>query len=398
MMSNTAATKQLREEYEQFYTSRGLGRLLLSQIPDNAWFNKKLNALDLCMGQGSLLECVAEIASYTSLFGTDIDQFNIDAVNRNPQLNVNTYCIDATTPEVSALYTKEQFDLIVGNPPFKLIRNEDFIKTELENLGYYSCSAYIEAEVYFLLYGLKLLKNNGYLAYILPDGIFTKIALNTLRKFLVDNFTIESIVEIEPKSFQGTEAKTHLIIIKKCESKKSKIPLLKSQLPTREISKIDFINRGDYSYYRKASAFKKETLASLKVNILRGKKTKKNLLQMGVSNYIHTTNITHNGSELNTTLNADDKIVAQKGDIVIARVGTRCLGKFGFIESGEFYISDCVFIVRCNNHENQKSILNTLSSPFGKNWIDSVSKGVGARHITTSDLYKLPIVVGNNEN
>ncbi|MBF8999579.1 N-6 DNA methylase [Vibrio nitrifigilis] len=398
MNSNAIVKKEQRDEHEQFYTSRELGRLLLSHLPDKTWLKNELSVLDLCMGQGALLECVSEIAPQALLSGIDIDQLNVDAVNVNSQLDINTLCIDATTPELSKLYAKKSFDIIVGNPPFKLIRNDDHIKAELGSIGYYSSSKYIEAEIYFLLYGLKLLRDGGYLAYILPDGIFTKLSLKSLRKFLVSKFCIHSIMEIEPKSFEGTEARTHLLVIKKSNPDKSLVSLFKANRSTQVISKSEFENRGDYSYYRKAYPLKMKTLESLGAKIFRGRNTKKMLLNMEVNNYIHTSNISHLGSTLRTTLCANDKLVAIKGDIIIARVGTRCLGKFGMVESGEFFVSDCVFIVRCENIYYQKLILNTLSSPFGKSWIDSVSKGVGARHITTKDLYQLPIIVEKNEN
>ncbi|PML78823.1 N-6 DNA methylase [Enterovibrio norvegicus] len=398
MNSNALETKDRREEHEQFYTSRELGRLLLSLLPGKTWVSGKLNVLDLCMGQGALLECVSEIAPQAALFGTDIDPVNIDAVNLNDQLDIDARCIDATTPELRRIYSKKYFDVIVGNPPFKLIHNDKYIKRELESVGYSSRSTYIEAEIYFLLYGLKILKNGGYLAYILPDGIFTKVSLKGLRKFLVSNFCVHSVMEIEPGYFDGTEAKTHLLIIQKDSPTKSVVSLFKDEHPTQVITNYEFEERGDYSFYSKACALKMKTLESLGVEIFRGRNTKKVLLGFGVENYIHTTHISHSGSILKTSSFADDKLVATKGDIVIARVGTRCLGKFGVVESGQFYVSDCVFIIRSDNPKNQRLILNTLSSSFGRNWIKSVSKGVGARHITTTDLYQLPIIVGNNEN
>lgn len=398
MNFSAIATKKQREEHEQFYTSRELGELLLSRLPEKTWLKNELSVLDLCMGQGALLECVSEIAPQALLFGTDIDQYNIDTVNLNSQLNIETCCIDATTPELKNLYSTRKFDVIVGNPPFKLIHNNGHIKSELESIGYYSSTTYIEAEVYFLLYGLKLLKHDGYLAYILPDGVLTKVSLKALRKFIASNFCIQSIMEIEPRSFDGTEARTHLLVIKKSNPIKSAISLMKTNYPIQVISTFEFENRGDYSFYRKACALKMKTLADLGAKVFRGRNTKKSLLKMGISNYIHTSNISHLGSNLKTTLCAKDKLIATKGDIVVARVGTRCLGKFGLVESGEFYISDCIFIVRSENPCHQKMILDTLSSPFGKNWIELVSKGVGARHITTTDLYKLPIIVEENEN
>lgn len=399
MMLNTAVTKQPRkEEHEQFYTSKELGRLLLSQIPQKWLKLQQVNALDLCMGQAALLECVSEISPTASLFGTDIDLSNIEIVNMKNKIAVQTHCIDATTPGISLICRNKGFNLIVGNPPFKIIKNNNFIKNELLNFGYNISSEYIEAELYFLVYGLNLLTNGGYLAYILPDGIFTKISLMKFRRFLSFNFSIEAIFEIEPGSFRGTEAKTHLLLIKKSLPTKDNILLHKVDSKTQSISISDFINRGDYSFYSKACAIKMETLSSLNVEIIRGRYTKKYLTENNIENYIHTNKISHSGTKLTSKSQVSLNKKAKKGDIVIARVGTRCIGKFGVIESGEFYVSDCIFIIRSKTKNHRDAIIKTLKSSFGRNWLDSASKGVGARHITTSDLYNLPVIVGENEN
>jgi hypothetical protein len=49
--------------------------------------------------------------------------------------------------------------------------------------------------------------------------------------------------------------------------------------------------------------------------------------------------------------------------------------------------------IRTITPETRESILKTLKSPIGKSWLNSISKGVGARHITMTDLNELPIFI-----
>ncbi|MBY7857081.1 N-6 DNA methylase [Vibrio fluvialis] len=396
MMLNLSLQRNSREIHEQFYTSKELGELLVSYLPTSIWSKPSLKTLDLCMGQGSLLECVSEKKKSSLLYGSDIDPDNITAVHKNKNISVKTKCIDASNPSVTKLFEKNTFDLVVGNPPFKLIKNTSFIREQFSEVGLSFNSKLVEAEAYFLMYGLKLLKNNGHLAYILPDGFFTNNSLSSLRKHLSDNLKIEAIVEIPPRSFVGTEAKTHLIVIKKTKSNNNKINLHSNNSPTIKITKREFINRGDYSFYKKATALKMKTLESLGISLIRGRKSKKEIIESGKENYIHTTNLEKKGSTFSNFSTATDTVKAVAGDIVLARVGTRCLGKYGVVKNGEYYISDCIIIIRCKYKEHLKLLLKTISSPFGQSWINSVSKGVGARHITVSDLYQLPILIEKN--
>ena len=94
-----------------------------------------------------------------------------------------------------------------------------------------------------------------------------------------------------------------------------------------------------------------------------------------------------------------DKI-AKKNDIIIPRVGSNILGRVGIVKSGYFIATDCIFIIRVRNKIDRENIKYTLESEFGKEWIHSISKGVGARHITLQDIVKLPILerAKNNDN
>ncbi|MEZ8412374.1 N-6 DNA methylase [Vibrio splendidus] len=378
--------------YEQFYTSKKLGELMLDSLSEIDWLTRSIKIVDLCMGEGALLESLSEKAPHAKLYGSDIDLRNVIKVGQSTQIEVDTHHIDATTKAILEVFKPSQFDLVVGNPPFKLIEVTPFVAEVCAEIHLYPEGSYLEAEVFFLLLGLYLLREGGTLAYIIPDGVLNKVSLQPLRRYLVENFVVENIVEIEPKSFEGTEARTHLIVLTKSEPSSELIRVQSYASKPIFIRFREFIERGDYSYYHKAIALKMKTLKCLEAQIFRGRRTKKQLLTLNVNNFIHTSTINHLGSLLETEETANDSVIAIEGDIVIARVGTRCLGKFGVVKKGEFHISDCIIIIRCNQDVHRNNVLKTLKSSFGQSWIESTSKGVGARHITVKDLYNFPII------
>lgn len=378
--------------YEQFYTSKKIGELMIESLNGINWSNRNFCVVDLCMGEGALFESVFRKAPHAKLYGSDIDLRHVLKVSQSKKLKVNTHHLDASTQDILKVFKPAQFDLVVGNPPFKLIKTTKSVSDICSEINLYPKGTYIEAEVFFLILGLNLLREGGTLAYIIPDGVLNKISLQPLRKYLTKKYVIVSIVEIEPKSFEGTEARTHLIVLEKRKPSNNLIPIQSYGSKPIFITSQEFIERGDYSNYQRATALKMKTLKSVGAQLLRGKRTKKQLLTLEVSNFVHTSTITHSGSILETEETVNDSLTAIEGDIVIARVGTRCIGKFGVIKKGGFYVSDCIIVIRCSQEEVRSQILKTLKSSFGQSWIMSTSKGVGARHITVNDLYNFPII------
>ena len=70
------------------------------------------------------------------------------------------------------------------------------------------------------------------------------------------------------------------------------------------------------------------------------------------------------------------------GDILIARVGRRCLGRVAFVSKGEAPVSDCIIVVRPENQRVGRKIWKKLSSKSCREYFAHASLGVGAKYIT----------------
>jgi hypothetical protein len=81
-----------------------------------------------------------------------------------------------------------------------------------------------------------------------------------------------------------------------------------------------------------------------------------------------------------------------KGDVVVPRVGTRCLGKVGIIRNGSFSITDCVFVIKASEYECGEMVAAALKSKFGVDWIKSIS-GIGAQYITLNITKTTPAII-----
>jgi hypothetical protein len=381
-----------KKAFSQYYTVRNISDFLLSSLPKLD--KKKPKVIDLSMGEGSLLISANKYYPTAELYGCDIDKSNVDLVNNLSGIKINAFCIDSTLPQLQSLLSSNKYDLVVGNPPFKQILNSESIKNLFESQGIGITNKTIPAEIVFLLIGLKYLKEGGIISYILPDGVLTNNKHKKFREWLCINYTVLNIIQLCKDDFEHTEAQTHIINIQKKPGKNRKISLSRigDKAKKIQISSTNFINRADYSFYSKVELITETKLKDLDIVIGRGKHTHKTLKNSGLP-YAHSTNLKKSMKGLTVRLSKGyNYSYAKKGDILIARVGTRVIGKIGTVAQGLLPYSDCLINISPLSQSTRKRILKTLESDAGKSWLASISKGVGARHITLSDIKNLPIL------
>ena len=133
-------------------------------------------------------------------------------------------------------FTDGTFDLIMTNPPFgssiKASESKHYKEYELfeKNLGYKELKDRIEddnnknkwrtsqnTEVLFLERCYNYLKEGGFLAIVLPDGILTNSTLQYVRDWLCDKFRIISVVSLPQTTFSHVKAgvKSSILFLKK---------------------------------------------------------------------------------------------------------------------------------------------------------------------------------------
>ena len=81
----------------------------------------------------------------------------------------------------------------------------------------------------------------------------------------------------------------------------------------------------------------------------------------------------------------NNKVVAVAGDIVMCRVGKRCVGKIGYIESGVAILSDCLYKISVPKAISKK-IFKLLCNKQSKEWVHISSHGVCSKVISKTDL------------
>lgn len=112
------------------------------------------------------------------------------------------------------------FDVIVGNPPYVLSREDRFKKeknffSETYKLFHEKPNLYI----LFMEKGDSLLKKNWYLGFIIPNSWLWIDSWMKIRKHLLENTAIKKIINLKWESFAWVSVETSILLYSKCLSK-----------------------------------------------------------------------------------------------------------------------------------------------------------------------------------
>jgi len=164
---------------------------------------------------------------------------------------------------------KDGFDVVIGNPPYIFTRDADFTNEfkELISKNYFSIltsrdkksksnqSGKINLFALFILRGLFINQKKGTLVYIVPNNLLRTTIYDLVRKFLIENYRIEELVDLGSAVFDNVTASTIIIQIgnnKPLKNDKSKVitnilDIAKHEYNVTEIEQSQFLKNVSYT-------------------------------------------------------------------------------------------------------------------------------------------------------
>lgn len=395
----------------KFFTKISVGEVLAGQFDGT----EPLKVLDLGAGEGSLSLSVVRLWPNVGVVTVDIDKATYTTLHENfEQSGCADHCHyvhDALDVELPSQILKEhgQFDIAVCNPPFF---NPTWTRDHADILQRATlgdaCGSVTEAtaEVLFIAQSLALLKDGGRLAVIVPDSLITTTRALKFRKSLVANHTVESVLQLPINSFLETDAQCFIIVLEKGGGPTQSVKLLNVDAD-QKVSEPLFVEghraegRMDYNYHslRCDNSEKHTSLRDLGAEVFRGSLS---TVQRKEADFpvFHTSDyksVPDGKIELSgeSGMPYPAKIVAEKGDILMARVDRNLHEKIGVVVSGSAAVTDCIYRIRLPL-QNRNRAYKALCSDKGRKNLLALTKGVGARIIGKSDLLDMPLEISDS--
>lgn len=209
----------------EFFTPQEVSRLLTKlAIGDKKTVNK---VYDPACGSGSLLLQAAKLLGKdnvtTGFFGQEINitTYNLCRINMFlHDIDYNKFDIGYGDTLLNPLHwDDEPFDCIVSNPPYSIdwVGDDDIT---LINDDRFSPAGVLapksKADYAFIMHMLSWLSSTGTASIVCFPGIFYRGgAEKKIRKYLVDNNYVDTIIQLPENLFFGTTISTCIMVLKK---------------------------------------------------------------------------------------------------------------------------------------------------------------------------------------
>ena len=229
----------------EFFTPQSVS-MLIAKLAMHG--QDKINKIyDPAAGSGSLLlQAKKQFGDHiieVGLFGQEINRTTYNLARMNMFLhNVNYDKFNiglGDTLKDPQFRDDEPFDAIVSNPPYSIgwydKDDEDLIKDDrFAPAGVLAPKS--KADFAFVLHALSYLSAKGRAAIVCFPGIFTRGGKEQkIRKYLIDNNFVETIISLAPNLFFGTPIAVNILVLSKHKSN----------------TKIQFIDASGESFFEK---------------------------------------------------------------------------------------------------------------------------------------------------
>lgn len=221
--------KKERKRYGQFFTSRKTAEFMASLFTID-YSKNELRLLDAGAGTGLLTVALVERLRKEGYKGKikvvcyENDASVLPALIENMEnikncldviydIRIENYILSQQFSEMDLFGNQvEKYDMIIGNPPYKKLTKEAPEAKTMSEICYGS------PNLYFLFWamGIRNLKDNEELVYIVPRSWTSGAYFERFRKFLFNNCVITNIhiFESRDKVFDGDSILQETIIVK----------------------------------------------------------------------------------------------------------------------------------------------------------------------------------------
>lgn len=366
--------------------------------------HQPIMACDPACGDGAFLMALDELG--IPGVGIDIDPMIIDE---------NPFRDRITVGNGLRFQPEDQFDLVIGNPPFssKYGRVKDPCLLDLFAMGQGRKSQ--ATEILFLEKFVRLAKPGGVIAIILPEGVFASLSLTYVRKWVLSVGGVMGVVSLPGNLFSRANVSVSILFLKKGIFVPESFFGIAEQISDLEHLLLDYQDRkGGTEPWSKFASLDETTFLPRHIaglshcdgvplwQILSEARSgatrygqKRRFASEGIP-YIGAINITESGIDLDRRhLFVEPgspmdipKARVRPGDVLFVRVGAGCIGRAAVVppELEGALADDWIYILRPKPGVSPEWLAGQFYTEPAKKFIATFKRGTGTPTIPKSVL------------
>jgi adenine-specific DNA-methyltransferase len=211
---NRQLTKEERSNQGIYFTPRKARDLLFTKLRDLG-VHRPARILEPSFGSGEFLYDARTIYPDSQLYGVEKNEILFQSIGESIQGGAHLSCADFLEWGVQTPPTPQRkADLIIGNPPYFIMKIEPTEKKKYANAFTGRPNIY----VIFLYKCLEThLDEGGFLAFIIPTSIYNSSYYQPMRDYIYKNTHIRYVETLNKPGFYETGQETTLLILQKKE-------------------------------------------------------------------------------------------------------------------------------------------------------------------------------------
>lgn len=184
-----------RKATGSYYTPTKVVRNLLKELVERNRGEEGKSVLDPCCGTGNFLLQLPDTFPLEKIYGNDIDIISTKLARMNMALrfqndNIEILYGHITNQDYLIDYEREDFDFIIGNPPWGYNYSQE--DTDYLQRNYITATGKsIESYDVFLERTFSKLKKGGVVSFVLPEAILNVKAHKLIRDVIIKNSSIQ---------------------------------------------------------------------------------------------------------------------------------------------------------------------------------------------------------------
>jgi len=361
--------------------------------------------LELGVGSGRLMDACLSSRIVDRYVGVELDQ-RLAAKCQSAPATVLHLANVLDPVALQSVLGSQRFSCVVGNPPFGVSEVSLAAQARLKALYPYvtQVKSWARLDLYFLLESLSRLRRPGEAAFIVAAPIVQDPALAAFRQTLINSASEIECHELPPLTFdKWAEVQSFLLVARFGKAHGATVTLGRLSgddfklTASRRVGREGAIHRMDLAHHEfqdfsqglaRRNGF--TTLEALGAQIVRGSRSRHEFEALGVDHF-HTSDfpLSTGGVAFNSKSPAGFQ-TAEAGNILLPRVGTRCIDRAAIVAKGRRAITEAVYRVVVPPSV-RASVFDWMSAEEGKTWRRAAAHGSCAKHLTVAALMKMPV-------